>query len=120
MGELPAFLHFLVTWQIPEALRDGRFGIKTWHHPQLLADLDALAPETRLLALIDQELFSEGEIGNGIQVATSRKDWQGTAEQLEQVLFGSDFRVEAQRTTHLPDSDWHILGAARQQTARSR
>jgi hypothetical protein len=96
MGELPAFLYFLVNWQIPETLRDGRFGIKTWHHPKLLADLDALAPETRLLALIDEVVFGDS-IGAYIKVVNNREVWQGTAEQLEQVLFGSDFKVEAQR-----------------------
>jgi hypothetical protein len=43
-SELPAFREFLNNWEIPEQLRDRRFGVKTWHHPELLAALDALAP----------------------------------------------------------------------------
>lgn len=35
-AELPAFVQFLEEHTIPEALRDTRFGICTYHHPDLL------------------------------------------------------------------------------------
>jgi hypothetical protein len=90
ISKLPAFLHFLLNWEVPKELRHPRYGMKTWHHPELLLALDALAPETRLLSLIDEVLFTEheNELGGGNLVTRSRaKDsWQGTAEELESLL----------------------------------
>ena len=110
VSELPAFLHFLESSQIPDQLRDGRFGVKTWHHPKLLAALNALAPETRLLALIDEELFSEEKVAEGVTIAEKRELWRGTAEQLERRLFASDFKIEAQRLLTFPTATGTYLG----------
>ena len=97
VSELPAFLYFLEHWEIPAELQCGRFGIKTWHHPALLAALDSLAPETRLLALVDEVQFSDAEIGQDLIVRGSRKPWTGTAEQLERKLFDSTLGYEAKK-----------------------
>jgi hypothetical protein len=96
VSELPAFLRFLVNWKVPNELRDGRFGIKTWQHPQLLASLDALAPETRLLELIDEVIFTDGGIGELAKVK-ARVTWKGKAERLQRLLFDSDFGYEAKK-----------------------
>ena len=108
MSELPAFIHFLLNWDIPEELRDGRFGIKTWHHPKLLAALDELAPETRLLALADQVCF--GEEGIVDMKLVMRTEWSGTAEQLERRLFDSIFAAEARRLLSYPTACGVYLG----------
>ena len=80
ISELPAFLHYLTAeWAIPTNLASDRFGIGHFHHPSILQAIDALAPETRLLRLIDDELFQSDAAGI----------WEGTAEQLEREL-GSD------------------------------
>ena len=98
VSQLPAFIYFLWNWQIPTELRHGRFGIKTWHHPQLLAALEALAPETRLLALIDEAIFSDREIGDsGAKVVGKKTPWNGRAERLEATLFESTFGDEAKK-----------------------
>lgn len=91
--ELPAFLHFLTSWAVPEELRHSRFGIRTWQHPALLAALDALAPETRLLRFIDEILFAEEDLGTGIKIKQAPM-WEGTAEKLERRLRDSDFQRE--------------------------
>lgn len=83
MAELPAFLHWLSEWQVPEELRDERYGVVAFHHPELLRAIDDLAPETRMLGLIDDELFV---LGPG-----SAKPWTGTARQLEKKLVEADF-----------------------------
>ena len=83
VAELPAFLHWLDEWVIPEELRDERYGITSYHHPELLRAIDDLAPETRLLGLIDDELF---KLGPG-----SAGPWTGTARQLEKKLTSADF-----------------------------
>lgn len=89
VSELPAFLHFLTQWEIPSELVNERFGITHFHHPEILAAIDSLAPEFRLLRLIDEELFQRGEAGA----------WDGSAEQLERELCGegSKCRNEARK-----------------------
>jgi hypothetical protein len=76
-GEVPAFLDYLTRWEIPIKLRSERFGITHFHHPEILQAIDNLAPEFRLLRLIDEWLFEAYENG-----AT----WEGSAEQLEREL----------------------------------
>jgi hypothetical protein len=71
LKELPAFLWDLTHWEIPSDLRSGRFGIRHFHHPELLESVEQLAPEVKLLALIDRVL-------SGV--------FSGTAEELEEQL----------------------------------
>jgi hypothetical protein len=87
--EVPAFLDYLVSWNIPPELACPRFGIKHFHHPDLLAAIDTLSPEYRLLNLIDGELFA----------SYCSDSWQGSAEQLERELCseGSKCRMEARK-----------------------
>ncbi len=80
VGELPAFVDFLLSWEIPADLRSARFGVRHFHHPDLLQAIDDLAPERRLLDLIDAELFS-GPLADA---------WEGKAEVLEKRLTGSE------------------------------
>ena len=79
VAELPAFVHFLQGWEIPETLRSQRFGIQHFAHPDLVA-LDDLAPESQLLELVDGELFN-GPLAEA---------WEGKANELEQRLTGGD------------------------------
>lgn len=79
-NELPAFLHFLQGWEIPPGLRSPRFGIRHYHHPELLEALGRSAPENRLLALVDQVIFSQQ---HGL---AQHGPWEGTAEDLERML----------------------------------
>jgi hypothetical protein len=108
--ELPAFLHFLVNWNIPNDLRHPRFGVQAWQHPRLLAALDALAPETRLLGLIDEEIFGVTEVGVGRTVPPSK--WEGTAEKLERLLcdLNSPFSNEARRLLSWSSATGTYLG----------
>ena len=89
IDELPAFLDFLLQWEIPRELISERFGIRHFHHPEILQAIDNLAPEYRLLRLIDDELFLPGETDA----------WEGSAEQLERRLCGeqSTCRNEARK-----------------------
>lgn len=80
LSELPAFVEFLQGWEIPPHLRGQRFGVRHFHHPDLLQTLDGLAPETQLLDLIDAELFS----------TPVPSEWEGKAEDLEKLLIGND------------------------------
>jgi hypothetical protein len=62
--QIPAFLHYLTTWDIPEQIRCKRFGVLHFHHPAILEALTEMAPETRLLGLIDLMLDNR-EAGDG-------------------------------------------------------
>ena len=90
VNELPAFLDFLLRWEIPPHLLSERFGISHFHHPDILQAINNLAPEYRLLRLIDDELFSCDEWDD---------PWEGSAEQLERRLCGesSTCRNEARK-----------------------
>jgi hypothetical protein len=87
MRELPAFLDVLVHYQIPGALHSGRFGVKHFQHPALMAALSELSPEERLLALIDSALEEKEHIG----------EWSGTATDLERMLAETKVAFEARR-----------------------
>lgn len=79
-AELPAFVAHLLAWQIPNALRSQRYGVKEFHHPDLLRTLAELAPESKLAELIDAELFS----------VPPASVWTGSAAELECRLTGSN------------------------------
>ena len=78
-AELPAFVAHLLAWQIPDTLRSHRYGVKEFHHPDILRTLAELAPESKLAELIDAELFS----------VMPAPDWTGSAAELERRLTGS-------------------------------
>ncbi len=85
-AELPHFVHHLLNqFEVPEELRCNRYGIRHFHHPELCQMMGALAPETKLLELIDTRLF-------GNDVVQTKKNgtpgWEGRASDLETVLCG--------------------------------
>jgi hypothetical protein len=81
VGELPAFVDFLFSWEIPQDLLSNRYGITHYQDPDLLASLRSLAPEYQLLELIDAEIF---KFVNPIGRPTN--PWEGKAAALEQRL----------------------------------
>ena len=98
--ELPAFCHFLDSWEIPDDLVSSRFGITHYHHPALLAAIDALQPENKLLQLIDVVFLSKESV------------WAGTAAELETGLTGNQSQVchEARRLLSFPTACGTYLG----------
>ena len=77
-AELPAFLHHLLEWQWPEEFNGGRWGIKSYCHPEVATDLLAMAPEGRLLVILDAMNFEQ----DGLPTS----EWIGSATQLLEVL----------------------------------
>lgn len=75
-AELPHFLQFLFDFKIPAELTSDRYGITHFHHPEILEAISAMAPETRLLEMIDARLFDSAAPGA----------WQGSANKLEREL----------------------------------
>lgn len=76
MGELPAFLHFLLhEYEPPAELHNARYVVAGWHHPELAEALHSLSPAAALLGLIDC-LAPWGVT----------EKWEGTAEELRVML----------------------------------
>lgn len=96
VAELPAFLHHLESWTIPEELRSPRFAIIHYHHPDLLAALEALAPEQQLLEMIDAEVFHPALNRHHV--------WTGTAADLRNYLTADnrECRKIAEALLHSP------------------
>lgn len=80
--EIPGYLHWLHRWRIPEALRDSRYGVVAYSHPDLLDDVDNLSPELRLLSLIDMHK-PWGKV----------REWRGTTEEFERHMRETDQRT---------------------------
>ncbi len=87
-AEVPAYLHWLINdYRIPQNLADPcRYGIVSWHHPELQAGLNNLSPEADLLALVDEVLWELGA-----------PEWRGTTEELQCQLFDSHVGQQARK-----------------------
>jgi len=83
-AEVPAMLAELLGWDVPADMRSERYGVKHYHQPDILATLNEMAPEFRLLALLDAVLFAPGVCGP--VPGTPRDEYAWTAEALESAL----------------------------------
>ena len=114
-SELPAFLYFLSRWDLPEGLRCGRFGVQTYHHPELLSAIDSMSPQLRLLELIDAHYWPgcrERSVG-GVVAHTPGEPSAAvriTASELEGVLAGAGGSHEARRLLDWPNATGTYLG----------
>lgn len=79
-SELPAYIHFLVNLEIPEAMRGTRFGVKTYHNLALLEKMDSMSDENILETLIDRILFRDRD-----------NVWEGRAVELKLELTKDHF-----------------------------
>jgi hypothetical protein len=99
-AELPHFLFDILRMAIPEGYASQRFGITHFHHPELLQGIDALAPESRLLDIIDAVVFP----------MPNPKAWKGTATGLERRLRKSSLSYEASRILYFNTACGVYLG----------
>ncbi len=84
-AELPFFVGYLLKqWHVPAEMRCNRYGVTHYHHPELLQMMSVLAPETKLLELIDTELWREVAIVEA---------WEGKASDLEAKLCAPGSKV---------------------------
>jgi hypothetical protein len=79
-AELPVLRGWLLRQfaRVPDTMIDNRMGIQAWHHPELLTEINSLAPEERLLQLLDQVLWDDKD--------ELRTPWTGKSMQLEHDL----------------------------------
>lgn len=88
IAELPAFISYLTQMELPPELKCQRFGVTTYHHPELIEAIDDIAPEARLLSLIDAVVFADSPMAAPVIT---------TSEALERDLINSAMGYEARR-----------------------
>ena len=70
--ELTYFIEYLLNqWAVPGDLRCGRYGVKHYHNAELLQMMSVLAPETKLMELLDSELWKESKAPSGLRMKAS-------------------------------------------------
>lgn len=108
--ELPAIRSYLLRTfvTVPECWRgNDRCGIRSIHHPELEAELVALAPETRLLQLIDEVCFDKSD-----------SPWTGKSIDLEKQLLASSVNFEVQKVLRFSGSCGSYLSRLAKSTHR--
>ena len=110
ISELPAFLHFIDNYQVPVGLQDSRYGIAAYQHPEIVEKIQETTPETKLLELIDAELW-RGQI--------KPEAWEGTSGKLEKALTrdNSQISYEARRLLSWNQATGTYLGRLRDSSA---
>ena len=90
ISELPAFLHYLDQWRVPDDLADERFGIRAYQHPEVVEKLEQTTPELRLLEFIDNEIFHNPATAlNHARL----QPWEGSAATLETRLVNPPSKI---------------------------
>jgi Family of unknown function (DUF5906) len=82
-SELPSYLNYLLKLAVPSELRASRYGILAYQNPDIMKAMNDIAPECRLLELIDQHF-------------DGKKPWVGRAIALETELLSEDSNVREQ------------------------
>ena len=90
--ELPAFVWFLLhEFTIPKALRCPRYGVIAYQNSELAQILTSVAPENRLLSLMDEILFADET------KRIAEAPVKGTTEQIEKWLRQSAFNFAVEK-----------------------
>lgn len=88
-AEMPHYLHWLLNdYEMPEEFKDSRYGVASYHHPEIAEKLNRQSPEYHLLEMIDKVLWK-----NEPFKPTTEK-WHGTASELKELLM-NDFKVKS-------------------------
>src|ERR1700730_11651113 len=100
--QIPGYLFWLENeFKIPTDWVSQRFGVREFHHPELIEALDELSPALALLELIDQ-LKPWGVANN---------EWEGTATELRQLLIQDErTRRDAERLLNWTNACGQYLG----------
>ncbi len=99
--EMPAFIDSLLHWNVPERFRSDRFGVKAYHHPDLLDALYQMSKERQLAGLVEIGLMRRGNDQWG----------PGKAEQLKAELCQSHLvGKEAEKLLNWENATGTLLG----------
>lgn len=110
-AELPAFLWWLlVEYKMPSHVAGGRFCVRHWQHPEILASLQQFSPHVRIWQLIDASgvVFKEVLDGgsDGPQQSIPRPVWKGTAVELHALLTAESSKLSNHDKRSIPDPAW--------------
>lgn len=110
-AELPAFLWWLLNeYKMPSHVAGGRFCVRHWQHPEILASLQQFSPHVRIWQLVEASgcVFSDISDGgsDGPQTTIPRPVWRGTAVQLHALLTGEKSKLSLHDKKAIPDPSW--------------
>ena len=91
-SEIEAFAHFIDNYDTPADIKTGdcRFGFDSYHHSELLEVLNQNSNERTLLSVTTSVLFNDEFRMDIVQEAgTSRRYWQGSAQQWSNAMLNS-------------------------------
>lgn len=99
-AQIPAYVGWLrYTFKAPDGFKiDTRTGVVPYKHPELLAEISELAPENRLLSLIEAAILSKDPV------------WCGTSEEISKTLCNSEFGFEARNLLDWPNATGSYMG----------
>lgn len=99
-GQIAAFVHWLRNdFIIPTDMVAERYGISAYINPALLHIIDGLAPQTRLLTIINQSLLNNG-----------KREITETAEELHRLLLDGKYSHESKQLLNFPTAMGTYLG----------
>jgi len=90
-AQIPALLNLLCKTEIPEEMQADRYGIRYYQNQYILAEISDLAPEKRLLDLIDMCLFATDAM-------SITEEYELTAHELQtRLLSDTSIQYEARK-----------------------
>jgi hypothetical protein len=112
-AELPAFLWWLLKkFVVPSRVSGGRFVVRYWHHPAIVAELHDMSPHVRLWDLIvrSQCVFKMDAAASDPEAPAAivdRDEWRGTASELEDLLRNSTrSKLSADEKREIKAANW--------------
>lgn len=111
-AELPAFAWYLLNeYTPPESVAGGRFGVRAWHHPEILRELQQFSPHVRLWQLIRRsgvvfarKIADPNEAGAAAWEPVP--EWSGSAEELESALKAADSKLTLEERREIRHPAW--------------
>jgi len=102
-GEMPAFLHAIDNFAIPDCIKAPRFGVKSWLDPELVAHDAESSVESVFWSIIQHDLPV---------VLESATEWTGAATDLERLLSDRTMpsHAQADRILNWPGACGTYLG----------
>lgn len=112
-AELPAFLWWLLfEYKMPSFVSGGRFIVRHYHHPALVAALQEHSPHVRFWdLLVRARVVFQEYVSNGADAPAEWKarpeGWRGTAGDLEQLLKKSDAcQLSKEERSEIKAANW--------------
>jgi hypothetical protein len=100
LKELPAFIHDMLNIEIPGEYQ-GRFGVRHYHHPEVVESLLQISPEMHLADQIERVLFRSQSLAGG-------SSWTGSVGDLKHLMLSDTSPLMAYEKNKLAQADMWI------------